>query len=405
MGLRPWGFTVRLHEFGGACLVDSIEPLSPAEAAQDISGWSGGSSSSGLNLHDMIICINGKSSGTMTMPELQIELDVCGPELMLVVSRFDIHESIAGGAGQTSSLTLEDMAMDWNDIGAGAPVRRKRVFFEDEARHESDDFELEGAQHGNEVTPPPSARGENSEPSLKQQASMPTPTNRGGSKHSTSLSGAAKSGSSEMTHKRKRHLETTPKAPRHSTMLAKDMKKEMYVRIDWRDTKTKEHIKSIQWSKQHKSFSCLSTMTYTIERGDRNDVAFIEYANKVAQFLNAMSDEQLKALSKDQMIERLRRANLVGSASVPTVTRNTGSIALQQGAKAGSRYQRQLEELSDDESDISPKRAPRKKSKIDYRVRDEDDLSCSSVENEYQGEGDENPWLGCGKWLIMSSST
>ena len=33
MGLRPWGFTVRLHEFGGACLVDNIEPLSPAEAA------------------------------------------------------------------------------------------------------------------------------------------------------------------------------------------------------------------------------------------------------------------------------------------------------------------------------------------------------------------------------------
>lgn len=31
--LRPWGFTVRLHEFGGACLVDNIEPLSPAEAA------------------------------------------------------------------------------------------------------------------------------------------------------------------------------------------------------------------------------------------------------------------------------------------------------------------------------------------------------------------------------------
>ena len=30
--LRPWGFTVRLHEFGGACLVESIEPLSPAEA-------------------------------------------------------------------------------------------------------------------------------------------------------------------------------------------------------------------------------------------------------------------------------------------------------------------------------------------------------------------------------------
>ena len=33
MSMKPWGFTVRLHEFGGACLVDSIEPLSPAEAA------------------------------------------------------------------------------------------------------------------------------------------------------------------------------------------------------------------------------------------------------------------------------------------------------------------------------------------------------------------------------------
>ena len=31
--LIPWGFTVRNHEFGGACLVDSVEPLSPAEKA------------------------------------------------------------------------------------------------------------------------------------------------------------------------------------------------------------------------------------------------------------------------------------------------------------------------------------------------------------------------------------
>jgi hypothetical protein len=31
--LVPWGFTVRNHEFGGACLVNSVEPLSPAENA------------------------------------------------------------------------------------------------------------------------------------------------------------------------------------------------------------------------------------------------------------------------------------------------------------------------------------------------------------------------------------
>lgn len=33
MGMKPWGFTVRRHEFGGACLVQSVEPLSPAVGA------------------------------------------------------------------------------------------------------------------------------------------------------------------------------------------------------------------------------------------------------------------------------------------------------------------------------------------------------------------------------------
>ena len=32
----PWGFTVKYHEFGGACLVDSIEKLSPADSAVSI---------------------------------------------------------------------------------------------------------------------------------------------------------------------------------------------------------------------------------------------------------------------------------------------------------------------------------------------------------------------------------
>jgi len=76
----------------------------------------------------MIICINGKSIGSMTLPELQIEVDVCGSEMLLVVSRFDIQE--------TDSLkeltTLEDLAMDWSDIGAGAILKTTRVSFEDD---------------------------------------------------------------------------------------------------------------------------------------------------------------------------------------------------------------------------------------------------------------------------------
>ena len=170
LSLRPWGFTVRLHEFGGACLVDSIEPLSPAKSAVsvcdrtifvsvlcmcfivlphvtllfakpylrisfleqvDISGWTHEGSFSGLKLHDMIVCINGKSVGSMTMLELQIELEVCGPELILVLSRFDIQ--VTKNASNQKSMTLEDLAMDWNDIGAGCASldKEKTVSFDD----------------------------------------------------------------------------------------------------------------------------------------------------------------------------------------------------------------------------------------------------------------------------------
>eukprot|EP00986_Skeletonema_menzelii_P006967 scaffold2632_cov124-Skeletonema_menzelii.AAC.15 len=126
MGLRPWGFTVRLHEFGGACLVDSIEPLSPAEAADDISGWTDKGAPVGLQLHDMIICVNGKSVGCMTEAELQLDLELCGSEMTLVVARFDIEGNI------DQDVTLADLAMEWNDIGAGAHPRKKTVCFEDE---------------------------------------------------------------------------------------------------------------------------------------------------------------------------------------------------------------------------------------------------------------------------------
>jgi hypothetical protein len=37
LGRRPWGFTCSRHEFGGACLVDSVEPLSPADGG--VSAW------------------------------------------------------------------------------------------------------------------------------------------------------------------------------------------------------------------------------------------------------------------------------------------------------------------------------------------------------------------------------
>ena len=79
----------------------------------------------------MIICVNGKSVGCMTEAELQLDLELCGSEMMLVVARFDIE----GNTNQ--DVTLADLAMEWNDIGAGAHPRKKTVCFEDEESSEN----------------------------------------------------------------------------------------------------------------------------------------------------------------------------------------------------------------------------------------------------------------------------
>lgn len=39
MAKLPWGFTYRRHEFGGACLVSSVDPLSPAASAVRRKDW------------------------------------------------------------------------------------------------------------------------------------------------------------------------------------------------------------------------------------------------------------------------------------------------------------------------------------------------------------------------------
>ena len=33
MAMQPWGISFKRHEFGGACLVTSVDPISPAAAA------------------------------------------------------------------------------------------------------------------------------------------------------------------------------------------------------------------------------------------------------------------------------------------------------------------------------------------------------------------------------------
>jgi len=58
-----------------------------------------------------------------------------------------------------------------------------------------------------------------------------------------------------------------------------------------------------------------------------------------------------------------------------------------------------LQELSEDESELLPKKATVKRkdsSQPSKGVVNDDDVSVAgSDDNEYDGGGDENPWLGC----------
>jgi hypothetical protein len=65
LGNIPWGFNVTRHEFDHACLVETIDVNSPASAAKFVGIPSSDQqqSSSGINVNDMIIMINGKQTG------------------------------------------------------------------------------------------------------------------------------------------------------------------------------------------------------------------------------------------------------------------------------------------------------------------------------------------------------
>lgn len=95
----------------------------------------------------MIICINGKCVGNMTLAELQIEFDVCGYEMLLTVSRFGIHETNSN----QDPTTLQDLEIDWSDIGAFASLKRKKVSFEDNEKDYIQDNDFDSELHGVKV--------------------------------------------------------------------------------------------------------------------------------------------------------------------------------------------------------------------------------------------------------------
>eukprot|EP00980_Cylindrotheca_fusiformis_P006715 scaffold1398_cov116-Cylindrotheca_fusiformis.AAC.32 len=120
---RPWGFQVVWDEFGHACLVESVDRLSPAAAASFVG--ESASTSSGLKVNDMILSINGKLVGGMTEDGVEIELATCGPSLLLVVSRYK-HASLVQRKfvnverrmlRAIDSAARDDRVLGWTEIG------------------------------------------------------------------------------------------------------------------------------------------------------------------------------------------------------------------------------------------------------------------------------------------------
>jgi len=80
----PWGIQVLRHDFGGACLVHSVDQNSPAVQARYV----GSSVCSPLLVNDIILAINGKDVGGMTLTGFDIEMETSGAEMTLTISRY-----------------------------------------------------------------------------------------------------------------------------------------------------------------------------------------------------------------------------------------------------------------------------------------------------------------------------
>ena len=116
----PWGFMFCSHEFGGACIVTCVDPLSPASNAY----VHGSATKVALNVHDIILSVNGLDVGGMTELGLEVELEVSGPDILIAVSRYRFpsfdHQNAA--AKEYASLKVFDeiqgdkKALGWHEF-------------------------------------------------------------------------------------------------------------------------------------------------------------------------------------------------------------------------------------------------------------------------------------------------
>lgn len=122
LSLRSWGFSFCLHENGGACLIDDIEPMSPAQSAVQL-GFETARKQHfcGIERNDMILCVNGRKVGGMSLLDLEIELNTCGNQVILILSKYRqvkiSHERCSESKDRSDHMKgdVEDVEEDDND--------------------------------------------------------------------------------------------------------------------------------------------------------------------------------------------------------------------------------------------------------------------------------------------------
>lgn len=327
------------------------------------------SSSSGLKLHDMIICINGKSISNLTMAELLIEFDVCGPEMMLVVSRFDIKKD-----ANRELTTLEDLAMDWNDIGAGAT--RGRIFSSENDYNSGELCELDD-QHGVQSSDKEGfdMDGAESGPNLVD-----------------SRNNTAKTGS-QLTRDEESDVPRRLPALAHHESLSKALPK-------------------VSLSKAAES-GCRKCIL-ELKTGIKGTQSHCPSCPRKKRKQRSSEQESIHECAQTCKMGKKYGILTVHPKACGNVKPN--NIIRKQPA---TRYKKQLDDQSDDENDILPSRrlsikdnnftalqenaeieteVPMERRENNPRAKDWIDnysSSSSNAEEECESHDDENPWLGC----------
>ena len=142
----PWGFEVSCDEFGHACLVKDVQPMSPASEAVSLlkrrcSNYDfncansrivcqvvlGSPHTLGLKVHDMLLMINGRLVGGMTEVGLEVELELSGHVMYLAVAQYK-HARITSSQRASLEMRLtstvdealrDERVVGWREIGYG----------------------------------------------------------------------------------------------------------------------------------------------------------------------------------------------------------------------------------------------------------------------------------------------